>query len=185
MSGPDFSKHEQPQQEQQEPSGANPPPGYNPQQQYGQQQYGQQQYPQQAYGQPYPGQPYSGQPYPGQPYPGQPYPGQPYPPQPYGPGYPPYAVQKPTGWFIVNWLFFWPTAIYSLVTHWNNIDRDLYYGNLDGARKHADGVRRHGIIALCISLGLIVLWIILAVTLLASVGHCVSTSTSNSFSTSC
>jgi hypothetical protein len=36
-------------------------------------------------------------------------------------------VQKPTGWFIVNWLFFWPTAIYSLVTHWNNIDRDLYY----------------------------------------------------------
>ena len=172
MTGPDFTKHEQPQQPQQPPTGGYPPPGYNPQQQYGQQQYGQQPYPQQPYAQ--------------QPYPQQPYPGQPYPPQPYGyPGYPPYAVQKPTGWFIVNWLFFWPTAIYSLVTHWNNIDKDLYYGNIDGARKHADGVRRHGIIALCISLVLIVLWIILAVTLLASVGHCVSTSTSNSFSTSC
>jgi len=174
MTGPDFTKHEQPQQEQQQGTSAYPPPGY----QYGQQaRYGQPQYGQ-------PGQPQYGQQQYGQPQYGQPQYGQPYPPQPY-PGYPPYGVQKPTGWFIVNWLFFWPTAIYSLVTHWNNIDRDLYYGNLDGARKHADGVRRHGIIALCISLGLIVLWIILAVTLLASVGHCVSTSTSNSFSTSC
>jgi hypothetical protein len=182
MTGPDFTKHEQPeaQQPQQGAGGGYPPPAYgqNPQQpQYGQPQqpqYGQPQYGQQPYGQPQYGQ---------QPY-GQPQYGQPYPPQPYG-GYPPYAVQKPTGWFIVNWLFFWPTAIYSLVAHWNNIDKDLYYGNLDGARKHADGVRRQGIIALCISLGLIVLWLILAVTILASVGHCVSTSTSNSFSANC
>lgn len=167
MSGPDFTKHEPEQAPQQPTGGAYPPPGYAAQPQYGQQPYGQQQSAQY-----------------GQPQYGQPYPGQPYPPQPY-PAYPPYGVQKPTGWFIVNWLFFWPTAIYSLVTHWNNIDKDLYYGNLEGARRHAAGVRRHGIIALCISLGLIVLWLILAVTLLATVGHCVSTSTSNSFSTSC
>ena len=160
MSGPDFTKGDPQQQPQQPQSGAYPPPGYGQQQPYGQQ----------PYGQPYPPQ-----------YPQQ------YPQQPSGyPGYPPYPmVQKPTGWFIVNWLFFWPTAIYSLVSHWNNIDRDLYYGNLDGARKHAEAVRRHGIIALCISIALVVLWIVLVLTLFATVGHCVSTSTSNSFSTSC
>jgi hypothetical protein len=155
MSGPNFSKDEQPQQPQQPPGGAYPPPGYGAQ----------------GFQPPYP----------------QQYAQQQYPPQPYGyPGYPqPYPVQKPTGWFIVNWLFFWPTAIYSLVTHWNNIDRDLYYGNLDGARKHADAVRKHGIVALCISLALLVLWFILILTVFATLGHCVSQSTSNSFSTSC
>ena len=54
MTGPDFTKHDQPQQAEQAPGGAYPPPGYaGPQEpQYGQQQYGQPQYGQQQYGQP-------------------------------------------------------------------------------------------------------------------------------------
>lgn len=115
-------------------------------------------------------------------YPPQQWGGGGYPPPPgYGPpppgyGYPhPYpAVAKPTGWFIVNWLFFWPTAIYSLVSHWNNIDRDLYHGNLAGAQEHARAVRKHGIIALCLNLGFVALWLVLFFTLFATVSHCTS-----------
>lgn len=142
MSGPDFTKHQPP--EGQPPEGQQPPQG------------GQGGYPPAQYG---------GYPPPGYPPPGYPPPG--YPP-PYG--YPP-MVAKPTGWFIVNWLFFWPIAIYSLVAHWNNIDRDLYYGNVAGAQQHAASVRRCGIIALCISIGLIVLYLILIITLFATVVH--------------
>jgi hypothetical protein len=90
-------------------------------------------------------------------------------------------VEKPTGWFIVNWLFFWPTAIYSLVKHWNYIDRDLYYGNVAGAQVHAAAVRKHGIIAIVINVAFILLWVILAVTLFATVAHsCITTTVSNS-----
>jgi hypothetical protein len=90
-------------------------------------------------------------------------------------------VEKPTGWFIVNWLFFWPTAIYSLVKHWNHIDRDLYYGNIAGAQAHAAAVRRHGIIAIVINVAFILLWVVLAVTLFATVAHsCITTTTSSS-----
>jgi hypothetical protein len=136
-----------------------PPPQYG-QQEYGQQQqYGQQQYVQQPqYGQ-------------------QPPPGFGY-PQGYGTPAP-YPVDKPTGWFVVNWLFFWPTAIYSLVSHWNNIDRDLYQGNIAGARMHAAAVRKHGIIALCLSIAFTVLWVVLILTAFGVASHCVATSTSS------
>lgn len=108
---------------------------------------------------PPPGSPY-GQPPHGQPsYGQQPY-VQPY-GQPYGQYYGP--VTKPTGWFIVNWLFFWPLAIYSLVSHWNNIDRDVFMGNIVGARAHADSVRKLGIIALCIGVAWIMLVLVLEV----------------------
>jgi hypothetical protein len=144
----------------QQPS-AYPPPGYaggQPNQQYGQQPYGQQPYGQQPYGQ----QPYGQQPYPGQ-----------YPPPPAG--YPPYgyppAVPKPTGWFVVNWLFFWPTAIYSLVAHWSNIDRAAYAGDMASAQRHAQSVRRLGIWALCIGIALSVIWIILNVAVWNSVNN--------------
>lgn len=118
---------------------------------YGQPPYGQPPYGQQSYGQPPYQQPYGyGQPY------GQYY-GQP--------------VAKPTGWFIVNWLFFWPLAIYSLVSHWNNIDRDVFMGNIVGARAHADSVRKLGIISLCIGIAWIVLVIILEVVVWSKINH--------------
>lgn len=94
-------------------------------------------------------------------------------PPPGGYSYPP-MVDKPLGWFIVNWLFFWPTAIYSLVKHWNNIDRDLYYGNVPSAQAHASAVRRLGIIAIIINVALVVFWIVIAVTLFATASHCIN-----------
>lgn len=103
---------------------AYPPPGYK----------GGQQYP--------PQQPYGQQPYP-------PPPGWYAPPYGYAPQFGP-PIEKPVGWFIVNWLFFWPTAIYSLVAHWQHIDTDAYRGDRAGAQRHADSVRRCGIWALVI-----------------------------------
>jgi hypothetical protein len=158
MTGPDFTKHPQQPQPPQQP------------------QYGQQPGPQQPYG--YQGgyQPGGYPPPPGYP-PAYPPPG--YPPAGYG--YPPMAVNKHTGWFVVNWIFLWPLAIYSLVAHWTNIDRDLYFGNVAGAQRHAAAVRKCGIIALCISVGLLVLYLILAITLFATVAHtCITTAGSNS-----
>jgi hypothetical protein len=138
-----------------------PPPGQFGQPAYDQGQYGQPQYGQPAYGQPqYPPPPAgsypAGQPmYPQQPSYGQP-PGQ-FGSAPYGQQfYPPARVAKPTGWFVVNWLFFWPSAIYSLVSHWNKIDPAAYSGDLAGAQLHAAKVKKLGIIALCIGLALIV-----------------------------
>ena len=162
---------------QQPGQSAYPPPGYNAQ--YSQQQYGQQPYDQQAYGQQAYGQQY-GQSYGQQPYGQQAY-GQPYGQQPYGtpqyppPGYPPYGypppVAKPVGWFVVNWLFFWPTAIYSLVAHWSNIDRAAYAGDLASAQQHAASVRRLGIWALCIGIGIFVLMIVLEAAVWTSVSN--------------
>jgi hypothetical protein len=139
-------------QQQYGPQHAQQPYG---QQQYGQPQYGQQQYGQQQYGQ----QQYAQQPY------GQQY-GQPPYGQPYG-----QSIAKPTGWFIVNWLFFWPLAIYSLVSHWSNIDRDAYMGNMAGAKAHADSVRKLGIIALCIGIAWIALVVILEVAVWSNVNN--------------
>ncbi len=151
---PNFEKQQSGQPQQ--PYGQQP--GYGqPQQPYGQQPgYGQ---PQQPYGQ----QPGYGQP---QPYGQQPY-GQ-YPQQQgYGGQYL-NSVQKPTGWFVVNWLFFWPLAIYSLTSAWSNIDRALFAGDTAGAQYHANRVKKFGIIALCIGAGWILLWIILAVAVASS-----------------
>jgi hypothetical protein len=150
--------------------GAYPPPGYQgPQYGQGQQQYGQQQYGQQQYGQQYQ-QPYGQQQY-QQPYGQQQYGQQPYgyPQQQYGYGPP---VQKPTGWFIVNWLFFWPTAIWSLVKHWSEIDRSAYAGDVASAQRHAEAVKRLGIWALCIGIAWIVVVIILDVAVWTSVNDC-------------
>lgn len=132
-----------------------PPPnqapyGQQPQEGYGQQPYGQS--PQPQYGQ----QPYNQPGYGQQQYGQQPY-GQQYPPGGYAGG----AVRKPTGWFVVNWLFFWPLAIYSLVSAWGNIDRALFAGDVQGAQYHANRVKKFGIIALCIGIAWIVLWIVL------------------------
>ncbi|WP_375485104.1 CD225/dispanin family protein [uncultured Jatrophihabitans sp.] len=158
MTAPDFSKNPYGQAPpagygQQAPPpgyGQAPPPGYG----YGQAPYGQTPYGQAPYGQaPYGQPPYGQAPYGQAPY-----------------GAPPYGgVAKPTGWFVVNWLFFWPLAIYSLTSAWGNIDRALFAGDLAGAQHQADRVKKFGIIALCIGIGWIALWIIIAV---ATVSTC-------------
>ncbi|WP_375503975.1 CD225/dispanin family protein [uncultured Jatrophihabitans sp.] len=120
------------------PYGQAPPPGYG-------------QAPPPAYGQP----PYAQY--------GQPPYGQ-YGQAPYGFA----AVQKPTGWFVVNWLFFWPLAIYSLTSAWGNIDRALFVGDINGAQYQANRVKKFGIIALCIGIGWIALWLVIVVAVGAS-----------------
>jgi hypothetical protein len=144
-----------------------PPPGQNPWQQYP---------PPQQYAAPQGGPPPAGPPPYGYQQPGQAPQGylqQPAygPPQgnPYGAQY--NAVQqfpKPTGWFVVNWLFFWPLAIYSLTSAWGNIDRALFAGDLAGAQFQANRVKKFGIIALCIGAGWILLWIIIAASVASS-----------------
>ena len=169
MTTPDFTKH---------PDGETPPPGYaeNP---YGQAPYGQA--PPPGYGQaPPPGYGYPQAPYGQAPYGQAPYGQMPYGPAPYGQmpyGQAPYgaapygaAVEKPIGWFIVNWLFFWPLAIYSLTSAWGNIDRALFVGDINGARYQADRVKKFGIIALCVGLGLSVLWFIVVVAIFSTAG---------------
>lgn len=133
-----------------------PPPSFEKQQPYGgQQPYGSQQQPGQGgYGQGGYGQAGYGAP-----------------PNPYGNQYL-NSVQKPTGWFIVNWLFLWPLAIYSLTSAWQNIDRALFAGDVRGAQFQADRVKKFGIIALCVGIGWITLWIIIAVAVGSSVNNC-------------
>jgi hypothetical protein len=125
------------------------------------------------------GQPYGQQPYGQQPYGQQPYGQQPYGQQPYGqqPGYPPpgwgsspYAmpVERHVGWFIVTWLFFWPLAVYSLVSAYQGIDRALARGDVAGARYHGERVKKFGIVALAIGIGLTVLFLLLDFLLLAN-----------------
>lgn len=151
-----------------------PPPPHEP---YGQQPVGQPPpYGQPTYGQPYGQQPYGQQAYGQQPYgypPQQPY-GQFGPPQyPYPPAYPyPSPVAKPVGWFVVNWLFFWPTAIYSLVAHWSNIDRAAFAGDLAGAQRHAASVRRLGIWALVIGIVLTAAMIGVEIAVFSQVRSC-------------
>jgi hypothetical protein len=151
---------QQPRDGAQQPApGYQPPPSEPPQYgqpQYGQPQYGPPQYGQQQYGQPQYGQPQYGQPPYGQP--------------PYGYYLP--AISKPTGWFIVNWLFFWPTAIYSTVSHWSNIDRCGYAGDQAGAQRHAAAVKRLGIWALCIGIGIWVLIMIVEIAVWSAAGGC-------------
>jgi len=157
-----------------------PPYGQPP---YGEPGYGQPPYAQPGYGQPPYGPPPYGQPPYGQPgYGPPPYGQSPYGPPPYGqPPYPqqygfpsPYAnaVAKPTGWFVVNWLFFWPLAIYSLVSAWQNIDRALFAGDVAGAQFQAGRVRKFGIIALCVGIAWVALWIIIGVVLASDSPDC-------------
>jgi hypothetical protein len=81
----------------------------------------------------------------------------------------PATVEKPTGWFIVNWLLFWPTAIYSLVSHWNKIDPAAYSGDIAGAQFHAAKVKKHGIIALWIFGGTVFVEVIFFVVLISAI----------------
>ena len=166
MTAPDFPKNpygQAPGGYGQDPYGQAPPPAYGqaPPPGYGQA-------PPAGYGYAGGQAPYGQAPYGQAPYGQAPYGQAPYGQAPYGA--PPYGgIAKPTGWFVVNWLFFWPLAIYSLTSAWGNIDRALFAGDLAGARYQADRVKKFGIIALCIGIGWIALWIIIAV---ATVSTC-------------
>ncbi|WP_375477198.1 hypothetical protein [uncultured Jatrophihabitans sp.] len=155
------------------PAAGYPPPGYPPPG------YAPPGYP--AAGYPPPGYPAAGYAPPGYPPPGYPaagYPTQPaggyaYSPPPYAnPGQPGWApLPKPTGWLVVSWLFLWPLGLYSLLSAWQNIDPAYFAGDLPRAQYQAGRVRKHGIIALCVGLGWIVLFIVVV-----SVSASVSTS---------
>ncbi len=101
--------------------------------------------------------------------------------QPYSP-----PINKHVGWHVVNWLFFWPTAIYALVAHMLKIDESQRCGDFAGALEHARKVRTHGIVALCIGLAWIVLWVAFVIVAIA-VGpqHCTAYSGGSGYSTNC
>jgi Interferon-induced transmembrane protein len=160
---PDFSKNPYgqappPEYGQQAPYGQAPPPGYGqaPPPGYGQA-------PPPGYGYGAPQAPYGQAPYGQAPYGQAPYGQAPYGAAPYGS-----SVQKPTGWFVVNWLFFWPLAIYSLTSAWGNIDRALFAGDIQGAQYQANRVKKFGIIALCIGIASFVLWLILVIAVIGT-----------------
>lgn len=110
-----------------------------------------------------------------------------YPPPPQYPGYPGYGYppggqpgwnagtgQPPSnlGWAIVAVIFFWPLAIAAFINY-AKIDSLWYRGDVQGARAASDATKRYGIIALCVGIGLIVLWLVFAI---AVVGTTASTS---------
>ena len=64
----------------------------------------------------------------------------------------PPEIDKHVGWFVINWLFFWPLAIYSLVSHFTKIDESAVRGDLAGAQEHAREVAKLGKLALLIGL---------------------------------
>lgn len=89
-----------------------------------------------------------------------------YAPGPYPPGfyaYAPIAVRKPTGWFVVNWLLFWPLALYSLLSAWSKIDPALRIGDFANAQFQVRRVRTFGIIGLCVGCASFVLSVVLLV----------------------
>jgi hypothetical protein len=55
------------------------------------------------------------------------------------------------------------------VTHWSNIDRAAFAGDLAASQRHAASVRRLGIWALCIGIIVWVLVVILEVAVWSSV----------------
>lgn len=91
-------------------------------------------------------------------------------PPPYGAAYGawgyPDPVDRHIGWFVVTWVFFWPLALYSLLSAFLTIDRALAAGDVAGARYQADRVRRFGIIALCVGLA----WIVVVLAFFIAVG---------------
>jgi hypothetical protein len=160
------------------PYAGGPQPGDYGQQPYGQQPYGQQPYGQQPYGQ----QPYGQQPYGQQPYGQQPYSQQPY--GQYGQGYAPYQQQgygRPVGppppghlgWAIVALLFFWPLAIAAFINY-SRVESSWYRGDVDASLRASAAVKRYGVIALCVGLAIVVLWVVLAATLVSTGSSCVT-----------
>ena len=59
----------------------------------------------------------------------------------YAPPYPRPYIDKNVGWFVANWIFLWPSALYSLLAHFVKIDEAVNYGDLAGAYAHAAAVK--------------------------------------------
>jgi hypothetical protein len=146
----------------------------HPQQAYTQPGYPQQGYPQQGYPPPGPQQGYPQQAY------AQPgYPQHGYPQAGYGvPGYGPPPTHL--GWAIASIFFFWPLAIAAFINY-GRVESSWLRGDPAGAQLASANVKKYGIIALCVGLGLIVLWFIFAVVFVSSVDHCVN----DVYSTNC
>jgi len=84
-----------------------------------------------------------------------------YPPSGYPAGYGQPAGAKPTGnlgWAIAAVVFFWPLAIAAFISY-GKVDELWYRGDWAGAQQASESVKRYGIIALCIGLGFLVLFI--------------------------
>jgi hypothetical protein len=136
---------------QQHPRQGDPQPGY-------QQGYPQPGYPQLGYQQGYAHQGYP--PPPGYGAPGYGAPG-------YGP--PPGNL----GWAIAAIFLFWPLAIPAFINY-GRVEGAWYRGDPAGAQLASANVKKFGVIALCIGIALIVIWIIVTVAVVSSVNDCVN-----------
>jgi hypothetical protein len=123
-----------------------------------------QQYPPQAYQQQYPPPGYQqGYPPPGYPAAGY---------QPYGyagyagPGYGPPPGHL--GWAITAIILFWPLAIPAFINY-SRVESCFYRGDLAGAQRASDQVRKFGIIALVVGIAFVVLWLVFAVVVISNV----------------
>ncbi|WP_370054778.1 hypothetical protein [Leifsonia sp. EB41] len=61
----------------------------------------------------------------------------------------------------MNWLFFWPLALYSLLSAWNRIDPAVRVGEIAEAQRQVRRVRTFGIIGLCVGCASFVLSVVL------------------------
>jgi hypothetical protein len=104
---------------------------------------------------------------------GQPYGQGGYPP-PYGSPYPP-AYGQPAGtpppghlgWAITAVVFFWPLAIAAFINY-SRVESLWYRGDWAGSQRASDSVKRFGVIALCIGLAIVVLYIALFATVVGA-----------------
>jgi hypothetical protein len=63
-------------------------------------------------------------------------------------------------------IFFWPLAIASFINY-ARVESLWYRGDVAGSQRASDAVKRYGVIALCVGLAIIVLYIILAAAVLS------------------
>jgi hypothetical protein len=124
--------------------------------------------------------PYASQPYGTPPQGSQPYGSQQYGYPTYPPQYPPYGSpygppgQPPSGhlgWAITAIIFFWPLAIAAFINY-SRVEGRWYRGDFAGAQQASDAVKRYGVIALCVGLAIIVLYIILFAVAFSTTSTC-------------
>lgn len=109
----------------------------------------------------------------------QPYPSAPQ--YPTGPAPAQYGGQAPlppsnAGWAVATIIFFWPLA-FSAFNHLHSIFPKWSMGDYMGAQYASERVKALGKIALCIFVGLAVLYVIFMIILFATAANEVSTST--------
>jgi hypothetical protein len=108
------------------------------------------------------------------------YPPPAYPPQGYGQGYPGYGPPPGygsppgygpppghVGWAVVALLFFWPLAIPAFISY-SKIDSTFYRGDVAGAQRASQDVKRYGVIALVVGIAFVVVFIVFSVAVFSS-----------------